>query len=122
MWAGPAVTYPIEMGSLTKEISFDQGSYICKDKDDSLAFGQVFKNKDGYSHMTRIIANPRFRGLGYGRSICNALVDYASKFGDLGVSLNVYRNNLPALKLYRSMGFIEEKEKSTSEKVFMVRT
>ena len=123
IWAGPAVTFPLEKITLINEICFGpDNSYICKNGSDSLAFGQIFKLNKGYSHIARVITNPSYRRRGFGREICNTLVNYASMQGGDGISLNVYRNNLPALRLYQSMGFNEQIEKSDVNNVFMVKT
>lgn len=122
IWAGSAVSFPIEKSLLAGQIAFDSdNAYACVDHNGLLAFGQIFKIPNGYSHMARIITNPRYRGQGFGRSICRSLVGCASELDTSGVSLNVYRNNAPALSLYKSLGFQERCEKSDESNVYMVR-
>lgn len=123
IWAGPLVTFPLEKTLLISDISFKtDNSFVCKHGDELLAFGQIFKLDTGYSHMARIITHPEFRGRGFGRQICSALVSFASDLGGDGVSLKVYRNNFPALRLYKSLGFNELFEKSDESIAFMVKT
>ncbi len=122
-WAGPKVTFPIDKNKLIQEISFGQdSSYICQGENEILSFGQIIKMDNGYFHMARIITNPVCRGHGFGREICSALVSYAFELGGKGVSLNVFRNNSRALKLYESMGFSEQHKKSGVNTAHMVKT
>jgi len=123
IWAGPAVTFPINKGSLLNQISFcPENSFSCKSYMGLLAFGQIMQKDDGCSHLARIITNPTCRGQGLGRRICNYLVDYAFELGSGKVSLNVYRENAHALRLYESLGFREQTEKSDDGNIFMLKT
>lgn len=122
LWAGPAVTFPVMLATLCKEISFaPDNSFACISEQGLLAFGQVIKKADGYSHLARIIANPEFRGQGLGRKICTKLVDYASSAATGKISLNVYRHNEVAVSLYESLGFREQVDKSDPINVFMIK-
>ncbi len=87
-----------------------------------MAFGQIIQKDGGRSHLARIITNPTFRDQGVGRSICNHLVDYAFALGGGKVSLNVYRENSHALRLYKSLGFKEQTEDSDDSNIFMLKT
>ena len=123
IWAGPAVTFPISKGRLLDEISFcPENSFSCRSDMGLLAFGQVMQKDDGRSHLARIITNPACRSQGVGRRICHYLLDYAFELGGGKVSLNVYRGNSSALRLYESLGFKEQVEKSDDATVFMLKT
>lgn len=122
-WAGPDVTFPINRDRLIEEINFcSENSYICNFEVNVLAFGQIIKKDNGYFHLARIISNPEFRGQGYGREICSHLVSYASTLGGDGLSLNVYSNNWAALRLYKSLGFREQKDQSNEINTYMLKT
>jgi ribosomal protein S18 acetylase RimI-like enzyme len=123
IWAGPVVTFPINKRRLLDQISFSpENSLSCKSDLGLLAFGQVIKKDDGRSHLARIITNPTYRGQGFGRIICGYLVDYAFELGSGKVSLNVYRGNVPARRMYESLGFTEQPEMSDEANIFMLRT
>jgi ribosomal protein S18 acetylase RimI-like enzyme len=123
IWAGPAVTFPINAGSLLNQISFSpENSFSCTSHIGLLAFGQIIQKDDGRSHLARIITNPACRGQGFGRKICIYLVDYAFELGSGKVSLNVCRQNSHALRLYESLGFREKTEKSDDNNIFMLKT
>ncbi|MFT5603148.1 MAG: ribosomal-protein-alanine N-acetyltransferase [Paracoccaceae bacterium] len=123
IWAGPAVTFPINKVSLLEQITFNpENSFSYKSYMGLLAFGQIMQKDDGRSHLARIITNPTCRGQGLARKICNHLVDYAFELGRGKVSLNVYRENSHALRLYESLGFKEQAEKSDDTNIFMLKT
>jgi ribosomal-protein-alanine N-acetyltransferase len=122
IWGGPSISYPIRLGALIEEIGFRaNNSFVYKVKDRILAFGQVIKKTDGRNHLARIITNPECRGKGYGFELCNALISIATDSGDM-ITLNVYRTNQVAIAIYERLGFIEDKHKSTNEKILMVKT
>lgn len=122
-WAGPNVSFPIKAAQLAVEIEFDSSnSYVLDNARDVIAFGQLLDKKHGVLHFARIIVNPGQRGEGYGRRICQHLIDVAEKRDCQRVSLNVYRHNHRALSLYQSLGFKEVVAKSSNDSCFMVRT
>ena len=122
VWGGPSVSYPIRSKALIEEIGFRaDNSYVYKDEEKVLAFGQVIKKTEGRKHLARIITSPDSRGKGYGFELCNTLVSIAAESGDV-ITLNVYRANRAAVALYERLGFTEDKDKSTNENVYMVKT
>jgi len=107
-WAGPAVTFPIAVASLTQEITFSpHNSYCLEEKAELIGFGQLIPKSDQRVHAARIIVAPQIRGRGYGRKLCQFLMAQASELKYPRISLNVYRDNSTAIKLYRSLGFRE---------------
>ncbi len=121
-WAGPSVSYPINLKVLIEEIGFqDNNSYICKVNERVLGFGQVIQKAEGARHLARIITNPESRGKGYGLELCKSLISIAMESKNM-VTLNVYRTNQAVVALYGRLGFIEDKDKSTNEIIFMVKT
>ena len=122
-WAGPAVTYPISMARLLDQISFSsESSFSYKSELELVGFGQIIQKEHGRSHLARIISSPVYRGNGLGRKICSDLIERAYENGSSTVSLNVYRENAHAHRLYESLGFKELKEKSDGANVFMLKT
>ena len=57
-------------------------------------------------HITNIAVSAPERGLGIGRKITWALLQYASNLGASYLTLEVRENNEPAKSLYRSLGFV----------------
>lgn len=56
-------------------------------------------------HITNIAVAPAYRGLGYGRLITLALMQYASNLGVSYLTLEVRKSNEKAKRLYASLGF-----------------
>lgn len=59
------------------------------------------------SHITNIAIEESRRGLGYGRALTTALMQYLSNLGAAYATLEVRRSNLRAQNLYKSLGFVE---------------
>ena len=59
------------------------------------------------SHITNIAIEASRRGLGYGRALTTALMQYLSNLGAAYATLEVRRSNLRAQNLYKSLGFVE---------------
>ena len=55
-----------------------------------------------------IVVMPGFRKNGFGRMIVDSLLDWGKKNGAMTAYLEVFVDNLPALSLYRKMGFKEK--------------
>jgi ribosomal protein S18 acetylase RimI-like enzyme len=120
-WAGPLVRFPLSIESLSKDIEFSDNNSYCLTKGEAIiAFGQLIPKEKGRLHFARIIVDPSKRAMGYGKRLCNALLHIANQKGYKKISLNVYRNNTNALKLYENLGFREIAEKSSKENCFMI--
>jgi GNAT superfamily N-acetyltransferase len=105
-WSGPGVAYPMTLEGLKEQIAYTpENSYCLSDDGRTLAFGQLLEKGEHHFHLARIIVAPEARGRGYGRNICRRLIDRARSMGARGLTLNVYRDNLTALTLYRDLGF-----------------
>ena len=122
-WAGPKVRFPLNIENLSKDIAFSDNNAYCLTVTKSIvAFGQLLARENGFLHLARIIVDPSKRAMGYGRLLCNALLKRAARKGYHKISLNVYRDNTFALKLYASLGFREIVEKSSKENCHMVKS
>jgi len=71
-------------------------------------------------HLGRIIVGPEFRGRGLGRELCVQLISAALQATTAtAVTLRAYKDNLAAVALYSSLGFVEVASESTDDAVFM---
>ena len=123
MWAGPNIRFPLNIENLLEDIGFANDTAYCLINGESiLAFGQLLSKKNGFLHLARIIVDPSHRESGYGKILCNELLQIARQMGYQKISLNVYRANLIALKLYTNLGFNEVAEKSSVENCFMIKS
>lgn len=62
----------------------------------------------GEGEVQRIAVLPRYRRLGLGRKMMDAMLTYASQSRVTAVSLEVRESNLPARRLYEAYGFTAE--------------
>ncbi len=57
--------------------------------------------------IANVAVAPEFRGRGIGRALVSACLEYARAHGAQWAALQVRADNIPALRLYRSLGFVE---------------
>lgn len=120
-WAGPMVKFPMTVKALKTDIEYEEDNTYCLDREGRLlAFGQLIRKSDVRLHMARVIITPDERYKGYGKYWGRLLMDLAWQKGCEVISLNVYRQNTPALKLYTALGFRENVEMSTEDLCHMV--
>ena len=75
-----------------------------RDGDALVAVGAVVRNPDGSGHLRGVTVAPHARGRGLGRSLSVALTRQALR-GPGIASLGVYADNVPALRMYRGLGY-----------------
>jgi len=111
-WGGPLIRFPIELGQLKKDISFDiHASFALIDNNELLGFIQVFDKYD-YKHIGRVVINPHKRGMGLGLKLMEYIFD-EYKECDKTYSLYVYKDNISAKNLYEKLGFKISEDAST---------
>ena len=60
---------------------------------------------------------PAYRGRGVGRQLLRTCIDRAKKSGLTRIELEVRADNVPAIRLYESMGFVREGVKSKGMRI-----
>lgn len=119
-WAGPDVSFPMHVNRVAREIAFaPETGFVCEKKRELYAFAQLLNRSEGTLHVSRLIANPRARGNGVGRFMCEQLIDEARARKATSITLKVYAFNHRALRLYKSLGFKEERNDRKPEVVDM---
>ena len=121
-WAGPQLAFPFEVADLPDLLTKpDSQSLVLADQHDlPVGFAQFWKRDEQRVHLGRIIISPATRGLGYGRLLCEQLMQQAiAGTGMAVVSLRVYRDNPAALYLYRQLGFVVIENDSNAEVLAM---
>jgi ribosomal-protein-alanine N-acetyltransferase len=105
LWAGPAVSFPLLLARLEREIGFAEAENLAlRDEAGAAGFGQVVLKAGGRAHLARVIVRPDARGRGLGHTIVRALVERARGEARM-ISLNVYAFNATALRVYEAAGF-----------------
>lgn len=121
-WAGPRVPFPFTASGLPRLLAIEGVESYClaDETTNTCGFGQFWGAVPGAVHLGRIIVSPTKRGQGYGRTLCQLLIEKAvHKPGASEITLRVYRDNSAALSLYVDLGFLVDDRKSTEEVLFM---
>jgi ribosomal-protein-alanine N-acetyltransferase len=88
---------------------------------EAMGFGQIWTNSAGAVNLVRILIAPHLRGQGLGKKLCALLLEHATEvLGAPSVKLRVYRNNLPAVAVYRALGFHPIESESNAEVLAML--
>lgn len=125
-WAGPGFNFPFTWESFIDDIGFHtiETFVLVTNMDQPIAMGQLM-HRDNRLHLARILVHPEHRGKGYGRQLCEKLMKEGSdRHGNNSFSLNVYRFNTVAKKLYDSLGFIispDQRNAPSPDSIFMIR-
>ena len=78
--------------------------------------------RHGVARLSRIAIAPSFRGAGLGRPFLRAVLGRILVISEFErVELNVYTFNEAAIRLYRSLGFVEEGVRRAAVKVGSAR-
>ena len=125
IWAGQGFRFPFEWDQFVHDLGFyTYKTYTLVDGEDlPVALGQIV-HRNNRLHLARILVIPALRGKGYGRRLCTELIkEGRSHYGNKAFSLNVYRHNTVARKLYETLGFREAADQSEAagpDSVFMI--
>jgi ribosomal-protein-alanine N-acetyltransferase len=121
-WAGPRVGFPFSVEELTQILTAAGSAGVCLEADDEdpCGFGQYWSRDDETVHLGRLIVAPACRGKGLGRELCVRLIRrVVDVTGARAITLRVYRDNMTAVTLYQSLGFVAVDTESTSSAVLM---
>ena len=99
---------PWTKGDFMREAANERAIYfVAAIKGDIVGYGGMWHIVNE-GHITNVAVDQRFRRLGIGRSILQALIDEAKRLKMIGMTLEVRMSNTPAQKLYTSFGFKPE--------------
>ena len=101
-----AKRYPAEELDYPTYLYHPAKAIFCAYADGQLA-GQVIVRKfwNGYAYIDDIVVDVKFRRLGVGRALVQAVVTWAKDRQLAGVMLETQNNNIAACRLYESCGF-----------------
>ena len=106
-WGGPGFKYPFTKRSFRKNCHWrEMNSFSLKSPEgEFVAFGQLY-DRIGRINLARLIVRPDLRGLGLGRELIEMLMQVGKALFPLDeYSLFVHKDNVPALRCYKSLGF-----------------
>jgi len=106
-WAGPRVRFLLELEQLYRDIeSYKTPTYSLENAKKLLPLNQIRLFKIKREHSARIVVNPSSRGKGIGRLFRKELINEAGRPDCRTISLNVDKDNLIAINLYKKLGFV----------------
>ncbi|MFZ6766716.1 GNAT family N-acetyltransferase [Undibacterium sp. Di26W] len=121
-WAGPRLAFPFDSAGLPALLAKPEAqAFVLIGADKEVAgFAQFWRRDAQRVHLGRIIVSPATRGLGFGRVLCEQLMQQAIAVTGLSVvSLRVYRDNPGALHLYSQLGFVAVEAESNADVLAM---
>lgn len=107
VWSGPDFRFPYSAESFLADTRIAElPSRVLLDDDGALlAFGQYYERL-GRCHLGRLVVSPRHRGRALGATLIRGLARCgAADIGAAECSLFVLKDNAPAQRLYRRLGF-----------------
>ena len=121
LWGGPALSFPPTPGAVwsTIEATPENSFSLIHPSGLITGFAQALPRNAGV-HLARIIVPPSHRGRGVGRILCQKLIQSAlAQHHPNEITLKVYPNNIPALSLYQSLGFVPSSEVQNFDSIKM---
>ena len=111
-FAGDAIAWPLTRAQLDEwradpQITAWSAWPVPSEGEASVGHAQLLSRELGTGHLARIAVAPSRQGHDYGRAIVAAVLAKAHALGLHFVTLNVYRDNERANRLYRSLSFVE---------------
>jgi ribosomal protein S18 acetylase RimI-like enzyme len=108
IWGGPNFRHPFTQETFHEDVRWkEMASHFLRDPTGRIvAFGQFYE-RNGRINLARLVVHSDARAQGIGKKLIEGLMTAAKPLFDLSeFSLFVFRDNAPALKCYRSMGFV----------------
>lgn len=101
-------TTPWSLNSFEKELQNVLAKYIVAlYKKDVVGYAGIWHVLDE-GHITNIAVHKNHRGCGIGRRLVSELINMSYNLKLLAITLEVRQTNMPAISLYRSLGFLEK--------------
>lgn len=110
IWGGPHFRYPFTRETFIEDCHWhEMATYSLRGPDGVYAgFGQYY-DRHGRINLARLVANPGMRGQGIGTRLVSMLMTASAEELSLDeYSLYVYKDNIPAYRCYRALGFREQ--------------
>ncbi|GGC48378.1 aminoglycoside N(6')-acetyltransferase [Parapedobacter defluvii] len=116
-FSGERFSYPLSLEQLTEYRAEypDRRMYIAWVQGQPMAFGEIIPQDNGRPRLGRIlVGNPAIRGMGIGARFITALVDECGRLYDCdAVELNVWDENISAIRCYEKVGFVFQADDRT---------
>ncbi|WP_051228824.1 GNAT family N-acetyltransferase [Paludibacterium yongneupense] len=105
LWGGPQLRWGASAAEVWETIQAAEHRVYALVDDGALQGLAQIVERDGRAHLARVIVDPHLRGQGVGERLLRAVLAQALALSVAAVTLNVYRENRVAIRLYRKLGF-----------------
>lgn len=100
--------YDKKVLSNPQEYIIDNGGYIFFAKYNNEVVGTVaFINQKGFFELSKMAVSSKYQGLKIGQKLMNHCIGFAKNKGWKSITLYSHRGLVPAINLYKKIGFIE---------------
>ncbi len=99
---------PWSENAFREMLSQDSMVYLVADLDGQIIGGAGIRNILGEAEITNVAIKGAYRRHGYGKLLLKSLLEKGTQMGAYAFTLEVRRSNLPAIMLYKRLGFTEE--------------
>ena len=99
---------PWKAGDFLEMVEADYAHYYVAEEEGEIAGCCGIRNLAGDGEITNVVVAEKFRQRGIGRSLMEYMLKKAPSFGIGDCTLEVRVSNVPAIRLYESLGFRSE--------------
>jgi carbonic anhydrase len=97
-----------ELKSIKKMYALPLGTIVlCKHDNDFIASVAIRPHKEKVAELKRMYVQPNYQGKGIGKKLLQLSINLAKEMGYDKILLDTLNTMLPAMQLYKSMGFYE---------------
>ncbi len=103
----PSAAYPLTLEQLEQQLSKHHESIVMLNDKEIVGFANFYKvDKHNIAFIGNLLIKPEKRKQGLGKQLLQYMIKYGfTKLHLKQVHLSCYQDNLPALSLYKSLGF-----------------
>jgi len=100
--------YDKKVLSNPKEFIIDKGGYIFFAKYNNEIVGTVaLINQNTFFELSKMAVSPKYQGLKIGKQLMDYCISFSKKKGWKSITLYSHRTLVPAINLYKKIGFVE---------------
>lgn len=100
--------YDKKVLSQPKKYIIDNNGYIFFAKYNNEVVGTVaLINQTDFYELSKMAVSPKYQGLKIGQKLMNHCIEFAKKQGWESITLYSHRSLVPAINLYKKVGFVE---------------
>lgn len=121
LWSGHQCELPLTQLQITKfQLPSECSPYMIRQGESKIGYIELHKKGPKHLHLARVLIGEQGqRGRGVGKMVLHMISRWAFNHAGLKLlTLNVYENNLAALKCYQNVGFFVKSKKDSGNPEF----